>query len=228
MRIILDIETAGYNLDMLSESQQEFILRYAEKERDEETRNIKRAEAIRYLSLYPFTANIAAIGIYNIENGKSSVFYLADEPEEFEIEEKKLKCKSFPEEEMLYNFWAYITKVSTIITFNGKNFDLPFLMLRSAVLRVKPSLDLVNIKKTNINHIDLLEQFSYHNLIKKFNLDFYCHAFGINSPKTDLENGMEVKNMFDAGKYREIAQYCFNDLLATAELYKVWNEYLNI
>jgi len=77
-------------------------------------------------------------------------------------------------------------------------------------------------------HIDLLEQFSYHNLLKKFNLDFYCHAFGINSPKTDIENGMEVKNLFKAGKFREIAQYCYNDLVATAELYKIWNEYLNI
>ncbi len=228
MRIVLDIETAGYDLDLLSESQQEFILRYAEKERDEETRSLKRAEAIRYLSLYPFTSHVTAIGILNIENGKSSVFYLADEPEEYENVEKKLKCKSFSEEEMLINFWSYISKVNTVITFNGKNFDFPFLMLRSAVLRIKPSLDLVNLKKNNIVHIDLLEQFSYHNLVKKFNLDFYCNAFGISSPKTDIENGMEIKNMFNAGKYKEIARYCFNDLIATAELYKVWNDYLNI
>lgn len=228
MKIVLDIETAGFDFEMLTESQQEFILRYADKEKDEETRNTKREEAIRYLSLYPFTANISAIGIYNLESGKASVFYLGDEPEEFENFEKTLKCKSFSEEEMLLNFWSYLSKVSSVVTFNGKNFDFPFLMLRSAVLRIKPSVDLVNLKKSNLVHIDLLEQFSYHNLLKKFNLDFYCHAFGINSPKTDIENGMEVKNMFKAGKFREIAQYCYNDLVATAELYKIWNEYLNI
>ncbi len=228
MKIVLDIETAGFDFEMLTESQQEFILRYADKEKDEETRNTKREEAIRYLSLYPFTANISAIGIYNLESGKASVFYLGDEPEEFENFEKTLKCKSFSEEEMLLNFWSYLSKVSSVVTFNGKNFDFPFLMLRSAVLRIKPSVDLVNLKKSNLVHIDLLEQFSYHNLLKKFNLDFYCHAFGINSPKTDIENGMEVKNLFKAGKFREIAQYCYNDLVATAELYKIWNEYLNI
>ncbi|HPN38650.1 MAG TPA: ribonuclease H-like domain-containing protein [Melioribacteraceae bacterium] len=228
MRIVLDIETAGYDFDMLTESQQEFILRYAEKEKDEEIKNLKKDESIRYLSLYPFSAYVTAIGILNIENNKASVFYLGDTPEEFENSEKTLKCRSFSEEEMLLNFWSYISKVDTVISFNGKNFDFPFLMLRSAVLRIKPSLDLVNLKKSNLVHIDLLEQFSYHNLIKKFNLDFYCNAFGINSPKTDIENGMEVKNLFKAGRYKEIANYCYKDLVATAELYKIWNNYLNI
>jgi len=143
MKIVLDIETAGFDFEMLTESQQEFILRYADKEKDEETRNTKREEAIRYLSLYPFTANISAIGIYNLESEKASVFYLGDEPEEFENFEKTLKCKSFSEEEMLLNFWSYLSKVSSVVTFNGKNFDFPFLMLRSAVLRIKPSVDLV-------------------------------------------------------------------------------------
>lgn len=228
MKVVLDIETAGYDFETLSESQQEFILRYAEKEHDENLKQEKREEAKRYLSLYPFTANIIAIGIYNIDKQKGRVFYLSDKEEEFENEDSTFKCKAFTEEEMLTNFWAFIKKVNTIITFNGKNFDLPFLMLRSSVLKIKPSVNLVNLKYNNINHIDLLEQFSYHGLVKKFNLDFYCKAFGINSPKTDYENGMEVKNMFKAGLYKEIAKYCFKDLLATAELYNIWNEYLNI
>ncbi len=228
MKVVLDIETAGYDFDTLSESQQEFIMRYAEKEHDETLRQEKRDEAIRYLSLYPFTANISAIGIYNIDKQKGSVYYLSDTQEEYENEEQTFKCKAFTEEEMLTNFWAFIKKVDTIITFNGKNFDFPFLMLRSSILKIKPSVNLVSLKNTNIKHIDLLEQFSYHGLVKKFNLDFYCKAFGITSPKTDYENGMEVRNMFKAGMHKEIAKYCFKDLLATAELYNIWNEFLNV
>ncbi len=228
MKVILDIETVGYNFDTLSESQQEFIIRYAEKEKDELTRQEKKDEAIRYLSLYPFTANLVALGLLNVESGKSSVLYLDEQSSEYENEEKTVKYKSFSEEELLTVFWNYISKADTIITFNGKNFDLPFLMLRSAILKVKPSIDLTNLRKHKITHVDLLEQFSYKNTIKKFNLDFYCKSFGIPSPKNDIENGMEVKNLYQAGKIKEIAHYCGRDINATFELYKVWNEFLNI
>ncbi len=74
----------------------------------------------------------------------------------------------------------------------------------------------------------MLEQFTYYGLTKKFNLDFYCRAFGVESPKSQGISGMEVKNLYDAGKIKEIAVYCGKDVIATYELYKIWDEYLNI
>ncbi len=44
MGIILDIETVGFELQNLSESQQEFLLRYAEKEPNETLREEKKEE----------------------------------------------------------------------------------------------------------------------------------------------------------------------------------------
>jgi predicted PolB exonuclease-like 3'-5' exonuclease len=64
--------------------------------------------------------------------------------------------------------------------------------------------------------------------MKKFNLDFYCNAFGIKSPKSHGITGMEIKELYKAGKTREIALYCREDINATFELYKIWNSYLNI
>ena len=65
--IIFDIETSSYPFETLAESQKEYILRYAEKEKSADLRNQKREEAIRYTSLYPFTAEVIAIGIFDVE-----------------------------------------------------------------------------------------------------------------------------------------------------------------
>ena len=43
MKIVIDIETTAVEFDSLADSQKEFILRYAEKEKDEGIRKEKRA-----------------------------------------------------------------------------------------------------------------------------------------------------------------------------------------
>ncbi|MDH7604771.1 MAG: ribonuclease H-like domain-containing protein [Melioribacter sp.] len=227
MNLVFDIETVGYEFNSLSESQQEYILRYAEQEKDELKREEKIEDAKRYLSLYPFTAKIVAIGMLNTETENVMVLYESKQKEEFKSEEKKATYKSMTEEEMIMYFWDCVKKVEKIITFNGKNFDVPFIILRSAVLKIKPSRNLIKSKYDTSNHIDLLEQFTFYGIIKKFNLDFYCHAFGIESPKSKGITGMEVKELYKAGRIKDIAVYCGEDVRATFELYKIWNEYLN-
>jgi len=227
MNLVFDIETVGYEFDSLSESQQEYILRYAEQEKDELKREEKIEDAKRYLSLYPFTAKIVAIGMLNTETENIMVLYESNQKEEFKSEEKKATYKSMTEAEMIMYFWDCVKKVEKIITFNGKNFDVPFIMLRSAILKIKPSRNLIKSKYDSSNHIDLLEQFTFYGITKKFNLDFYCHAFGIVSPKSKGITGMEVKELYKAGRIKDIAVYCSEDVRATFELYKIWNEYLN-
>ena len=61
---------------------------------------------------------------------------------------------------------------------------------------------------------------------RRFNLDFYCKAFGIESPKSHGVSGMDVANMLEAGKHREIAEYCLRDVHATVALYQIWKERL--
>ncbi len=141
MGIVFDIETVGFDLENLSESQQEFLLRYAEKEQDNRLKEQKREEAERYLSLYPFTAKVLAIGMLNTETEGSLVLYNSSEGEEVIIEEKNIAYKNLGETEILRLFWKYVAKAEKVITFNGRNFDIPFLMLRSAMLEIKPSLN---------------------------------------------------------------------------------------
>jgi uncharacterized protein YprB with RNaseH-like and TPR domain len=227
-KVVFDIETCSYPFESLSESQQEYLLRYAEKEADEDTRIQKKEEAIRYLSLYPFTSKIIAIGLYDVNKEKSYVYYESDTPSGLTVEEKKIQYKGLSEPEMIKSFWRICEAADQLISFNGKAFDAPFIMIRSAINKIKPVKNLVSKKYDSSFHLDLLEQFTFNGLVRKFNLDFYCHAFGIESPKSKGVNGMEVKNLYEAGRIKDIAVYCGEDIYATYQLYKIWDEYLNI
>lgn len=227
-RIIFDIETCAYPVESLSESQQEYLLRYSEKEAEADKKSQKRDDAIRYLSLYPLTAKIIAIGIYHVEKEKTYVYYESSESEEWNAEEKNVCYKGLSEKEMIQSFWRIVDFTDQVITFNGRNFDVPFIMMRSAMLEIQPTKNLIGKRYDSSNHIDLLEQFTFYGITRKFNLDFYCHAFGVDSPKSKGISGMEVKTLYEAGRIKDIAVYCGEDVSATYKLYKIWDSYLNI
>lgn len=229
MQLVFDIETVGFDFESLADSQKEYLLRYAERETDEEIKKQKIDEAIRYLSLYPFTAKVIAIGLYHTEMEKALVLYESEKSEKNVVsDDEHVVYKALTEDEMLKTFWEYASKVKKFISFNGRNFDIPFLMLRSALRKIKPTVNFLGNRFDTSKHIDLLEQFTFYGLIKKFNLDFYCHSFGIESPKSKGVSGMEVKQLYEAGRIKEIAVYCGEDIRATYKLYKIWDEFLNI
>ena len=224
-RIVFDIETCAYPFESLAESQQEYLLRYAEKEIDPKKKQEQTDQAIRYTSLYPLTAKCVAIGIHDIDKNKSFVYYESAEAEEWFSEDQQIHYKGLTEVEMLKSFWKIIKVTDQVVTFNGRIFDIPFLMIRSAMLKVKPSKNMIKSRYDTKAHIDLIEQFTFFGITRKFNLDFYCNAFGIESPKTKEISGMEVKNLYEAGRLRDIAIYCSRDIYATYKLYKIWDEY---
>jgi DNA polymerase elongation subunit (family B) len=226
-RIVFDIETCAYPFETLSESQREYLLRYADKEPDPEKRQMMIDDAVRYTSLYPYTSKCIVIGIYDVEKEKSYVYYESQKKEEWTSEDKKVQYKGLSEKEMLESFWRVAKRVDQFITFNGRNFDVPFIMMRSAMVGVKVTKNLMGYRYGD-EHIDLLEQFTFYGLTRKFNLDFYCQSFGIESPKSKDISGMEVKNLYEAGRIKDIAVYCSKDIYATHQLFKIWEDYLNL
>ena len=226
-RIVFDIETCAYPFESLAENQREYLLRYADKEPDPEKRQMMIDDAVRYTSLYPYTSKCIVIGIYDIEKEKSYVYYESQKKEEWTSEDGKVQYKGLPEKEILESFWRIAKQVDQFITFNGRNFDVPFVMIRSAMLGVKVSKNLMGYRYSD-EHIDLLEQFTFYGLTRKFNLDFYCQSFGIESPKSKDISGMEVKNLYEAGRIKDIAVYCSKDIYATCQLFNIWDKYLNL
>ena len=122
-KLIFDIETCSFPFESLSETQREYLLKYADKEIDPAKKEAMKDEAIRYTSLYPFTAKCIAIGMYDVEKEKSYVYYESEKPEEWNSESTNVQYKGLPENEMLESFWRVAQYADQLITFNGRNFE---------------------------------------------------------------------------------------------------------
>ena len=120
----------------------------------------------------------------------------------------------------LAEFWKAIARFHRFVTFNGRSFDGPFLMLRSAALGIPVSKNLVGYRYALKPHTDLLDVISFFGAARKWNLDFACKAFGIESPKEHGMDGFSVGPYYRAGRLREIALYCRRDVEATARLFQ--------
>jgi DNA polymerase elongation subunit (family B) len=220
-RVVLDIETLGHPFDSFDSVQQEYLLKFASTEEE-------RADVIQKLSLHPFTAQIIAIGMLNPDTDRGKVLFQSGNSSETFSADGKVQYISGSEAEIVQSFWEDIPKYNQFITFNGRGFDCPFLLLRSAILGIKPTRNLMPYRFDSSGHCDLLEQLTFYGATRKFSLDFMCKAFGIESPKSHGVTGLDLGRLFSEGRFQEIAEYCLGDLRATAELYRRWNDYLNV
>jgi len=220
-RIVVDIETLGYPLEAFDKEQQEYLLKFAKTEEE-------RLEAIQRLNLIPLTAHIIAIGMLNPDSNQGKVLYEGPKGEQKFSSDGRIEFVAGSEREMLEEFWKTITHYSQLITFNGRTFDCPFIMLRSTLLGIRPVRNLLPYRFSANEHCDLLEQLTFYGAIRKFNLDFYCKAFGIKSPKAEGITGHDLGTLYREGRHLEIAEYCLGDVTATAELYHRWQTYLAV
>ena len=218
-RIIFDIETVGRDFESLDQTMQEYLLRYAET--DDEKEEVKDR-----LSFYPQTAEIVTIGLFDPDAGKGLAFFQTTGEPLLPFEEDNVRYETGTEKEIIEKFWNVIKTCTQFITFNGRGFDCPFILIRSAVHKIKPTKDLMP-NRYNASHVDLLDQLSFFGASRRrFNLDTWCRTFGIKSPKEDGITGYEVKDLFKAGRHLDIARYCVGDLRATSGLLSYWEKYI--
>jgi 3'-5' exonuclease len=231
--LVFDIETAAIPFSQFDEAQQEYLTRGCATEED-------RQRQINLMSLNPLTAQVVSIGMLQFSSLDAEpiacVYSTGDEPFDGKLDDGATwRVRS--EQEVVERWWKVIEHGEKnggqhLISFNGRGFDCPFLMLRSAVLRVRPTRNLMQGTRWNYaRHTDLADELSFHNnerngAMRRFNFDFYCKAFNIASPKSEGITGYDVPKFFRDGRYKEIAAYCLRDVRATWELFKVWKEYL--
>ncbi|MGE5237783.1 MAG: ribonuclease H-like domain-containing protein [Chloroflexota bacterium] len=218
-RVIFDIETAGTDFEALDPATQEYLLRWADS--DEEEVRVRES-----LSFYPLTGEIIAIGMLNPDSHKGVVYFQTPRELLLPFEENGIRFEAGSEREIIEKFWSAVKGYNSFVTFNGRSFDCPFIMVRSAVHKVRPTRDLIP-NRYNGPHIDLMDQLSFFGASRRrFPLDMWCKTFGIKSPKAEGITGYDVKDLFRSGKYIEIARYCAGDLRATKELLAVWEEFI--
>jgi DNA polymerase elongation subunit (family B) len=216
-KLVIDIETVGTPWEDHDPYVREYLIKGMN---DAEAEEEKRRGA-----LSPFTGRIVAIGVVNAESGKSCVFY--EVPGQSEIAVRKESNRTLisgSEKQILEKFWEYLDKGDRFISFNGRQFDGPFLMIRSAIHGVVPKRDLIGNRWRFHPNCDLREVLNFNGAVNtrqmRFNLDLACKAFGIASSKQEGKDGRAVEMMYRAGRYEDIARYCLDDVRATCDLYR--------
>ncbi|MGE5280241.1 MAG: ribonuclease H-like domain-containing protein [Deltaproteobacteria bacterium] len=221
--LIFDIETVGEDFEALDPTTQEHLLRGT---RTEEERDKERAS----LGFHPVTARVVTVATIEAENERAAVYYLTPGAAPAKSVEAATEFVSAgTEKQLLEIFWARIAKVERFVTFNGRGFDCPFLLIRSAVNGVRPSKNLMPDRYRSQAHIDLMEKLTYLGAARRrYSLHTWCRAFGIASSKEGGVTGGDVGGLFAQGRYMDIARYCLRDVRATLELYRAWDAFLNL
>ncbi|MDQ6632844.1 MAG: ribonuclease H-like domain-containing protein [Verrucomicrobiota bacterium] len=232
-KLVFDIETSALPLEQFDEVQQEYLFRDAEK-LAEMARENRRAEIFHQFSLWPFTAQIVCIAMLNADSARGQVIFTAEDFSEPSVESDPVKFVPCADEtELLAAFWDVAKHYDSIVTFNGRGFDVPFIYLRSALLNIPITRkEWLGYRFQTDPHCDLAEQLTFYGVsgregaARRFNLDFYCKAFGIPSPKSHGVTGMNITQLLNEGRNREIAEYCLRDVQATVALFQIWKERL--
>jgi DNA polymerase elongation subunit (family B) len=225
--LVFDIETVGEPWDLIDPLTQSSLTRWIDRTaaspevRGDELQNLKEG-----LGFSPLTGRIVAIGLYDVERAQGVVFYDTEGTDTEEIDDGEYVLKPRSEAAMLRDFWEGAKLYDTFVTFNGRGFDVPFLLLRSMSLGITPTRDLMEgrylYQQRTTRHIDLQDQLSFYGAVtRRHSLHLYCRMCGIESPKQEV-SGDDVASLFAEGKYTDIARYNARDVRATAELYERW------
>ncbi len=232
-KLVFDIETVGFNFESFDKTTKESLTSWIKKESASEEEYKAALEDLKnQLGFSPLTGEIVAIGILDVEKDKGAVYYQAPGEKANEILEEGIKFKNLTEKDILLSFWEAAKDYDEFISFNGRAFDAPFMVVRSAYHKIRPSINLMpnrylESQKFGVKHIDLLDQLCFYGAVrKKGNLHLWSRLFGIKSPKEDGVTGDEVGKLFKEKRFLDIAKYNVGDLRATSKLYEYWNNYI--
>lgn len=127
--------------------------------------------------------------------------------------------------QLLFEFNALVDKTTVFVTFAGRRFDLPLIYHRMLANGIAPHhriSDALNESRYRPEvHFDLQEILSFNGAIKTPSLREVCLAYGLRDPKASC-SGVNVQELFEQGRYYEVAQYCAGDVRAVQEIYAIW------
>ena len=232
-KLVFDIETIGEDFDTLDETTQGALTYWIEKQTQTQAEADKQfAEVKSNLGFSPLTGQIVAIGVYDVEKDKGAVYFQAPGAEISDGEEDNIKFRVLNEKEMLEQFWNLTQKYDEFVSFNGRTFDVPFLLIRSAIHGIRPTKNLManrylSSQPKNAKHIDLLDQLTFYGAVRRRgSLHLFTRAFGIESPKAAGITGDQVGQLFQEKKFLDIAKYNVGDLIATKKLFEKWEKFV--
>ncbi len=123
---------------------------------------------------------------------------------------------------MLADFAEFVNKWEpTLVTWNGRGFDLPVLMLRSLRYGVsapwyyrKPGY---RYRYSTASHVDLCDIMADHGATRMTSLHGAARLIGL--PGKDGVDGSQVEALFRTGQIEALRGYCLSDVAQTAFLF---------
>ncbi len=189
------------------------------------------------LALYALGGSVVTIGMYSPETGRAAMLY-DDRHGTIESLEKTTHVEQVTlvggdEKKILEEFWAMVPSFGCIVSYNGRGFDIPFLMQRTLTHGLTVSRNLMPPRFSSMReHMDLAEVLSQFRATRPYGLEAWSQALGVKSPKEGEVKGAQVSAAFREGRIREIVEYCLRDVVATAEIAvrvsRSWGKALNL
>lgn len=182
----------------------------------------KEMDTAAVMGMSPFFGKVVslAIGDGDAEPGSEAdqVTVLAVPPEGFDTSGAPPWLRYMSEEDLLRAFWALASKADCVVSYNGRGFDVPFVVARSLIHGIPARVDLVSGKWSLRPHLDLFELVTQRGRGPS-KLDVVCWALGIESPKGVMDGSM-VAPAYKAGEIEKIAEYNAHDVRATSSVYR--------
>lgn len=171
------------------------------KEEEKARRILAREEEIARGALDPDLCRCVAIGSYDPRDPAPLVRLCRTEEEEAAA---------------LTELWER-TRQATIVGYNLGHFDLPVLLRRSLLLRVKaPHFALSRYRASGVT--DLFRVLNYDGLLTKMrSLDFYLRRFDITPIPDDIE-GADIPQLVAEDQWDAVEHHCRADVLNTYRL----------
>jgi predicted PolB exonuclease-like 3'-5' exonuclease len=123
------------------------------------------------------------------------------------------------EADLLRAFWILAGHASCVVSYNGRGFDIPFLVGRSLILDVPVRVDLLSNRYSLRPHLDLFYALNPTGPRGPASLDVVCWALGLTSPKETMDGSM-VATAYAKGDLASIALYNAGDVRATTGVYQ--------
>lgn len=159
---------------------------------------------IEKAGLYPWTARVIAMGWCHEGDDAVTV---------------RVVNGDAAEKDLLTEFWSRVWdgrtgSVEPLVTFNGRGFDLPVLMVRSRLLGVShPAL---NVDKYRSPHPDLMQILTFNGAIPARSLKWFAQRFGLNTD--DAFSGKEIAQLVEDQNWDAIKSHCESDVTLTRQL----------
>ena len=179
---------------------------------------LKQMEPDAVMGMSPFFGKVVSLALGDGDAEVDDVTVLAVPPDGVTIEPCPKWLRPMSEADLLRAFWALCSSAETVVSFNGRGFDVPFLVTRSLIHGIPARVDLLSQRFALRPHLDLFELVSQKGRGPS-KLDVVCWALGIESPKEVMDGSM-VAPAYARGEIVKIAQYNAHDVRATSAVYR--------